>query len=74
LKVLPVKLPAQNLLASNLEIETEQRRRENQNDCGNNHGFSPVLEVGIRHGFARSKKAETGSLHRFLLKLHDRIS
>jgi hypothetical protein len=37
LKVFPVKLPSQNLLAGDLEVEEEHRRREYQDKRSKNH-------------------------------------
>jgi hypothetical protein len=37
LKVFPVKLPSENLLAGDLEVEKEHRRREYQDKRSENH-------------------------------------
>jgi hypothetical protein len=39
LEIFPVKLPSQNLLAGDLEIEEEHRRREYQDKRSKNHSF-----------------------------------
>src|SRR5208337_5157564 len=57
-KVFLVELPAQNLLAGNLEVEEQHRCGENQDYRRSNHGLSPTIRISRGLGRSRNLAVE----------------